>query len=94
MGFAPVIGSLRLPLVIALLLPKPLERVAAAVSSQPVISGGIGLLTVILAPLVAILLTITIILIPFAIRLRWHWQLPSSGLDCRGWSLKPPCKSL
>lgn len=66
-GLLQVIGAAALALVIALLLPKPLERVAAAVSSQPVISGGIGLLTVILAPLVAILLTITIILIPFTI---------------------------
>jgi len=50
--------------VVVLLLPKPTDRVAQSMAAQPVLSGGLGLLTAIVAPALLILLSITIILLP------------------------------
>jgi hypothetical protein len=44
-----------------------LERVTRAIAGQPILSGGVGLLTVIVAPLLFILLAITLILIPVSL---------------------------
>lgn len=49
--------------------PKPTERVASAVLVNPIASGGLGLLTLFIAPFFAILMLITICLIPAAILL-------------------------
>lgn len=53
--------------VVALLLPNPTRRVAASITGEPLVAGGIGLLSAILLPIVLVLLTITIILIPVTI---------------------------
>jgi hypothetical protein len=53
--------------VVALLLPKPTDRVASAVVTQPLLSGGLGLLTILVAPALFILLVITIILSPLGL---------------------------
>jgi cytoskeletal protein CcmA (bactofilin family) len=50
--------------LLVLFLQKPTERVASTLVSKPALSGGMGLLTVVLAPGVLILLAITILLIP------------------------------
>jgi hypothetical protein len=50
--------------VVALLLPKPTDRVAQSLAAQPVLCGGLGFLTVIVGPALLILLSITIILLP------------------------------
>jgi hypothetical protein len=50
--------------VVALLLPKPTERVAQSLVAQPVLCGGLGFLTAIVGPALLILLSITIILLP------------------------------
>ena len=47
--------------------PKATKRVASAAVGQPLIAGGIGLLTFVLTPVVMIVLMITILLIPVAI---------------------------
>jgi cytoskeletal protein CcmA (bactofilin family) len=56
-----------LALLLGLFVPMPLARVGKAVVDQPVISGGMGLLTAIIAPILLLLLTITIILIPVSL---------------------------
>lgn len=55
-----------LALVVALLLPKPLARVAQPVSDHTLLSGGTGLLTMLVFPLALLIMVITIILIPVA----------------------------
>lgn len=56
-----------LAMLVVLFLAPQTGRVAGAITSQPIIAGGLGLLTVILAPAVVVLLTITILLIPIAL---------------------------
>lgn len=53
--------------LIVILLPQNTDRAARAIVSQPLIAGGVGLLTAIAAPLVLILLAITILLIPISL---------------------------
>jgi hypothetical protein len=53
--------------VVVLLLPNPTERVARSIANQPIIASAFGLLTYIVAPIVLVLLTITILLIPVTI---------------------------
>jgi hypothetical protein len=56
-----------LAVLVLIFWPNPTSRVASAVISQPVVAGGIGLLTTVVAPIVLILLMITICLIPVSI---------------------------
>ena len=53
-----------LAVLLVIFFSKQTDRVARAAFSQPVITGGAGLLTAILAPLALVAITITIILIP------------------------------
>jgi hypothetical protein len=50
--------------LIALFIPKPVEQVAKTITNAPILAGGMGLLTMIVAPALIILLVITIILSP------------------------------
>jgi hypothetical protein len=62
-----ILGFSVLALVIVLLLPRYSLNVINTMAAQPVLAGGIGLLTMVLLPFVAVLLAllaITIILIP------------------------------
>lgn len=56
-----------LAVILGLLLPQQIKRVSATITAQPLIAGGVGLLTVVVLPIVLVLLTITIILIPVTI---------------------------
>lgn len=56
-----------LALLVGLLLPHNTKNIAAAMVREPLVSGGIGLLTIIVAPIVLLLLMITIILIPVSV---------------------------
>ncbi len=56
-----------LAVLIALFLPQPTSNVARTITGEPVISGGVGLLTIVLAPAIALVLAITILLIPLAL---------------------------
>ena len=53
--------------LVAMFLPIPTTRTSQAIVKQPVMSGGVGLLTVILAPIVLVLLAITCILSPISL---------------------------
>jgi hypothetical protein len=53
-----------LAVLVGLLLPHNLKHIGATATREPLVSGGIGLLTIILAPIVFLLLVITILLIP------------------------------
>jgi hypothetical protein len=56
-----------LAVLVVIFWPNPTGRVASAVVDQPVVAGGLGLLTIIVAPILLILLMITICLIPVSI---------------------------
>jgi hypothetical protein len=56
-----------LALLVALFLAEPTRRVGKTITTQPVISGRLGFLTIILAPFVILALVLTILLIPFAL---------------------------
>jgi len=53
-------------MLLTLFLQPQLERVSDAILRQPVVAGGFGLLTAVLAPFVLLILVVTIILIPVA----------------------------
>jgi cytoskeletal protein CcmA (bactofilin family) len=53
-----------LAMLMMLFLAPQADRVAHAVMGQPLTAGGLGLLTVIVAPITLLLLTVTLILIP------------------------------
>jgi hypothetical protein len=53
-----------LAVVLGLLLPRPVKRVADSIVNQPWMSGGAGFLAFLVTPFVLLVLTITIILIP------------------------------
>jgi hypothetical protein len=53
--------------LVVIFVPNPTDRVARAITAQPILSGGVGLLTTIVSPLVLLLLGITIILIPVSL---------------------------
>ncbi len=56
-----------LAVILGLLLPEQIKRVSTTLTSEPLVAGGVGLLTVVVFPIVVVILTITIILIPVAI---------------------------
>ena len=53
-----------LAVILGLLLPNQIKRVADTISKEPLVTGGVGLLTIVVAPIILVLLTITVILIP------------------------------
>jgi cytoskeletal protein CcmA (bactofilin family) len=53
--------------LIGLILPKQTQRIANTIESEPLVSGGVGLLTVVGSPILLIILVITLILIPVAL---------------------------
>ncbi|HPS41659.1 MAG TPA: hypothetical protein PK040_03580 [Anaerolineaceae bacterium] len=53
--------------LVGLLLPLPIKRVQATILQEPVASGVVGLLVLLVAPIVLGLLSITIILIPLTV---------------------------
>jgi cytoskeletal protein CcmA (bactofilin family) len=55
-----------LAMLLALFLEEPTRRISDAVVKQPVIAGGLGFLTISLAPFVLLVLVITIFLAPVA----------------------------
>lgn len=64
---AQVLAVAVLGVIVGLLLPKPTKNIADNITDQPWMSGGAGLLAFLVIPLVLIILTITIILIPFTL---------------------------
>jgi hypothetical protein len=76
-----------LAVVVVLFASRPAERVVKAVVVQPVVTGGIGLLTAIVYPLLLVLIAITIIGIPvsllgaFLLGVAWAFGLVSLGME-------------
>jgi hypothetical protein len=56
-----------LAVLVVIFWPNPTSRVSSTMIGQPVTTGGIGLLTIVVVPLVLLLLMITICLIPVSI---------------------------
>lgn len=56
-----------LAVILGLLLPQQIKRVADTISKEPLVTGGVGLLSVVVAPIILVLLTITVILIPVTV---------------------------
>lgn len=56
-----------LAVLLVMFLPAHTERVAVTIVRQPILAGGVGLLTAIVAPLLLIGIAITIILIPVSL---------------------------
>lgn len=65
--FGRSIAMALLALLVALFLDEPTRRVGESATGQPAIAGGLGFLTIILAPAVVVILAITLILAPVAI---------------------------
>jgi cytoskeletal protein CcmA (bactofilin family) len=66
-AFGQALGLAVLAMLVMLFLAPHADRVAHAVIAQPLVAGGLGLLTIIVAPIAIVLLTITIILIPVVV---------------------------
>jgi cytoskeletal protein CcmA (bactofilin family) len=65
--FGRAVGVALIGMLLALFLQPQLDRVSAAVTHQPLIAGGYGLLAVIVVPVAMLIMTMTIILIPIAL---------------------------
>jgi hypothetical protein len=76
-----------LAMVVAMFIPTQLTRTSQTALSEPVASGGIGCLTIIVGPIVIVLLAITICLIPasllaaFLLVIAWAFGLVALGLE-------------
>lgn len=74
-------------MLLTLFLQPQLERVADAVTKQPVMAGSFGLLAVVVTPLAIIIMTVTLILIPVAllvaliIPLAWLFGMVALGQE-------------
>ena len=74
-------------MVVAMFIPTYLTRTSQTAILQPLISGGLGLLTIIIVPILLVLLAITICLIPVAIlgafllAIAWAFGLVAFGLE-------------
>jgi len=66
-AFGQALGLAVLAMLVMLFLAPHADRVAHAVIAQPLTAGGLGLLTLIVAPFALVLLVITLILIPVAV---------------------------
>ncbi len=65
--FAQAVGLALLAMLVMFFLAPHADRVAHAIMAQPLTAGGLGLLTVIVAPIAIIMTAITIILIPVSV---------------------------
>jgi cytoskeletal protein CcmA (bactofilin family) len=65
--FMQAFAAAALAALLALLLLENTERVAGAIIREPIVAGGLGLLTIIVAPMLLIILLITICLAPVGI---------------------------
>ncbi len=74
-------------MLLTLFLQPQLERVADAITRQPVIAGSFGLLTLVVVPFVLVIMAVTLILIPvalivaFVIPLAWLFGIIALGQE-------------
>jgi hypothetical protein len=73
--------------LVAMFLPNPTTRATRAIVNQPVVAGGVGLLTLIITPILLLLLAITCILSPIsllgalALAVAWAFGRIAIGLE-------------
>ncbi|MBN1450798.1 MAG: hypothetical protein JW963_07270 [Anaerolineales bacterium] len=85
--FGTAIAVSLLAMLASLFLQPQIERVSQAIVGQPVIAGSFGLLTGVMAPVVLVILAITIILIPVVLlaaavlALAWLFGLIAIGTE-------------
>ena len=65
--FFRTIAIAALAILVALFWPRQSSRIAETVISEPVISGGLGLLTLVVAPIILVVIGLTLILIPVSL---------------------------
>ena len=76
-----------LAVIAVLFLPRNVERTSNVVVNQPLISGGLGLLTALVAPLMILMIAITIIGIPISLLavlllfIAWAYGIISIGVE-------------
>lgn len=76
-----------LAVLVAMFLPRPIQNSAKAALEQPILSGGVGLLTTVVVPLLLVGIGITIILIPIslagflALALAWFLGRVALGVE-------------
>ncbi len=63
-AFFQSVGLALLAMLLMLFLAQPAERIARTVLTQPILTGGVGLLTICVAPLLVLMMLMTILLIP------------------------------
>ena len=96
-GFSPLLNFIwftlkiflwaALAVLLVLFLPAHTERVSAAAVQQPLVAGGLGLLSLAILPLVTLIFVVTIILIPavpvlaVVVALTWMFGLVSLGME-------------
>jgi hypothetical protein len=85
MGRALAVAAIGM--LLTLFMQPQLERVADAIVRQPAMAGGFGLLTLVVAPLVMLIMVVTLILIPvalivaFVIPLAWLFGIIALGQE-------------
>ena len=73
--------------LVALFIPHPLKRISHAFAARPFVAGGLGCLTVLVAPIILLALIITICGIPigmilgFILALAWYLGIIAIGLE-------------
>jgi hypothetical protein len=65
--FGNALAIALISMLLALFLQPQLERVADAVTQQPLVAGSFGLLTLAISPLAIVIMVVTVILIPVAL---------------------------
>jgi hypothetical protein len=76
-----------LAVLAVMFLPRQVERTAQAAIASPIIAGGVGLLTAVVAPILMVVLAITILLIPVSLLvalllvIAWAFGLVSLGYE-------------
>lgn len=76
-----------LAMVLAMFLPNHLARISQTTLTQPLLSGGLGVLTILIVPIILVLLAITICLIPvslvgaFLLIIAWVYGLIAIGYE-------------
>jgi hypothetical protein len=66
-AFSQAIGWALLAMLVMFFLSAHAGRVSSAIMNQPLTAGGLGLLTVVVAPIAVVILCVTILLIPAAL---------------------------
>lgn len=85
-GFQSIVLA-ALAMLVAMFIPVPTRRVADTVVAQPLVSGAIGLLTVLVTPVIIVVLAVTIIMIPlsllaaFALVAAWVYGMIAIGSE-------------